>query len=158
MTIKKILTEPNKILRQISEPVEKVGIQERELMRDMLETMYSAKGIGLAAIQIGIPKRIIVMDLSKEDDLSGSQIRRFLILHKELDADAGELTRTRKVRRSAIAGRYTELIDALYSDRTHCPVDASVTFEDGRTGSIKADLQIHDIDTISVPLTNTEAA
>jgi len=68
MTIKKILTEPNKILRQISEPVEKVSIQERELMRDMLETMYSAKGIGLAAIQIGIPKRIIVMDLSKEDE------------------------------------------------------------------------------------------
>jgi peptide deformylase len=68
MTIKKILTEPNKILRQISEPVEKVSIQERELMRDMLETMYSAKGIGLAAIQIGIPKRIIVMDLSKENE------------------------------------------------------------------------------------------
>ena len=66
MAVKKILTEPNKILRQISEPVEKVGDEERELMRDMLETMYSAKGIGLAAIQIGIPKRIIVMDLSKE--------------------------------------------------------------------------------------------
>ena len=97
-------------------------------------------------------------DLSKEDDLSGSQIRRFLILHKELDADDGELTRTRKVRRSAIAGRYTELIDALYSDKTHCPVEASVTFEDGRTGSIKADLKIHDIDTISMTLTNVEAA
>tara|TARA_Y100001970_G_C13948390_1_gene706932 strand:- start:98 stop:622 length:525 start_codon:yes stop_codon:yes gene_type:complete len=67
MTIKKILTEPNKILRQISKPVEKVGDEERTLMRDMLETMYSANGIGLAAIQIGIPKRIIVMDLSKED-------------------------------------------------------------------------------------------
>ena len=66
MSIKTILTEPNKILRQISEPVEKVGDEERELMRDMLETMYSANGIGLAAIQIGIPKRIIVMDLSKE--------------------------------------------------------------------------------------------
>ena len=68
MSIKTILTEPNKILRQISEPVEKVGDEERELMRDMLETMYSAKGIGLAAIQIGIPKRIIVMDLSKEEN------------------------------------------------------------------------------------------
>ena len=66
MTIKTILTEPNKILRQISQLVEKVGDEERELMRDMLETMYSANGIGLAAIQIGIPKRIIVMDLSKE--------------------------------------------------------------------------------------------
>ena len=68
MSIKTILTEPNKILRQISEPVEKVGDEERELMKDMLETMYSAKGIGLAAIQIGIPKRIIVMDLSKEEN------------------------------------------------------------------------------------------
>ena len=68
MAVKKILTEPNKILRQISHPVEKVGDEERELMRDMLETMYSANGIGLAAIQIGIPKRIIVMDLSKEEN------------------------------------------------------------------------------------------
>ena len=68
MAVKKILTEPNKILRQISQPVEKVGDEERELMRDMLETMYSAKGIGLAAIQIVIPKRIIVMDLSKEEN------------------------------------------------------------------------------------------
>ena len=68
MAIKTIIIEPNKILRQISQPVEKVGDEERELMRDMLETMYSASGIGLAAIQIGIPKRIIVMDLSKEEN------------------------------------------------------------------------------------------
>ena len=67
MTVKKILTEPNKILRQVSLPVEKVGNEERQLMDDMLETMYEAKGIGLAAIQIGVPKRIIVMDLSKEE-------------------------------------------------------------------------------------------
>ena len=68
MTIKTILTEPNKILRQVSQPVEKVGIEERRLMDDMLETMYHAKGIGLAAIQIGVPKRIIVMDQSKEEE------------------------------------------------------------------------------------------
>ena len=68
MAIKKILTEPNKILRQISQPIEKVGEQEKELMNDMLETMYAANGIGLAAIQIGVPKRIIVMDLSKEEN------------------------------------------------------------------------------------------
>ena len=68
MTIRKILTEPNKVLRQISEPVEKVGDEEKKLMTDMLETMYDSKGIGLAAIQVGIPKRIIVMDLSKEDE------------------------------------------------------------------------------------------
>ena len=67
MTVRKILTEPNKILRQISKPVEKVTDVERQLMDDMLETMYEAKGIGLAAIQIGVPKRIIVMDISNRD-------------------------------------------------------------------------------------------
>ena len=68
MTIKNILTEPNKILRQISKPVDKVGKEEQVLMDDMLETMYAAKGIGLAAIQIGIPKRIIVMDIGNEKE------------------------------------------------------------------------------------------
>ena len=68
MAIKTILTEPNNILRQVSKPVEKVGDQERQLMKDMLETMYNANGIGLAAIQIGVPKRIIVMDISKDDE------------------------------------------------------------------------------------------
>ncbi len=68
MSVKTILTEPNKILRQISKKVEKVGDEERKLMRDMLDTMYDANGIGLAAIQIGVPKRIIVMDISKEDE------------------------------------------------------------------------------------------
>ena len=64
MSIKTIITEPNKILRQISQPVEKVGKEEKILMDDMLDTMYAANGIGLAAIQIGIPKRIIVMDIT----------------------------------------------------------------------------------------------
>ena len=67
MTVKTIITEPNKLLRQISKPVEKIGKEEQKLMDDMLETMYAANGIGLAAIQIGIPKRIIVMDISKEE-------------------------------------------------------------------------------------------
>ena len=68
MAIKKILTEPNQILRQISKPVENVGKEEQQIMNDMLETMYAANGIGLAAIQIGIPKRIIVMDISKDEN------------------------------------------------------------------------------------------
>ena len=68
MTIKTILIEPNKILRQISLPVKKVEKEEQILMDDMLETMYNAKGIGLAAIQIGVPKRIIVMDISKDNE------------------------------------------------------------------------------------------
>ena len=68
MTLRKILIEPNPILRQVSEPVTKVGEEERKLMDDMLQTMYEANGIGLAAIQVGIPKRIIVIDLSKKDE------------------------------------------------------------------------------------------
>ena len=68
MTIRKILTEPNKLLRQISESVEEVGEEEKKLMDDMLDTMYAAPGIGLAAIQIGIPKRIIVMDISRDEN------------------------------------------------------------------------------------------
>ena len=68
MATKKILTEPNKLLRQISKTVEKVEDEERKLMDDMLETMYAANGIGLAAIQIGVPKRIIVMDISKKEN------------------------------------------------------------------------------------------
>jgi len=67
MSVKTILTEPNKLLRQVSEPVELVGDSEKQLMNDMLDTMYAANGIGLAAIQIGVPKRIIVMDISKDD-------------------------------------------------------------------------------------------
>ena len=68
MAVKSILTEPNKLLRQISQPVEKVTKDEQSLMDDMLDTMYAANGIGLAAIQIGVPKRIIVMDLSKNSE------------------------------------------------------------------------------------------
>ena len=66
MTIKKILTEPDPFLRQKSEKVEFVNDEIRTLMDDMLETMYAAPGIGLAAIQIGVAKRIIVIDLAKE--------------------------------------------------------------------------------------------
>ena len=68
MSVKKILTEPNKLLRQVSMNVEKVGDEERTLMEDMLDTMYDAPGIGLAAIQIGVPKRVIVMDISKDEN------------------------------------------------------------------------------------------
>tara|TARA_B100001029_G_scaffold173466_1_gene172380 strand:- start:1073 stop:1597 length:525 start_codon:yes stop_codon:yes gene_type:complete len=68
MAVKQILTEPNKVLRQISKPIDKVTKQDQILMDDMLDTMYHANGIGLAAIQIGIPKRIIVMDIAKKDE------------------------------------------------------------------------------------------
>ena len=68
MTIKKILVEPDPFLRQVSQDVEKVDDELRKLMDDMLETMYAAPGIGLAAIQVGVPKRVIVIDLSKEEE------------------------------------------------------------------------------------------
>ena len=68
MSVKRILTEPNKLLRQISRSVDKVGDEERTIMDDMLETMYQANGLGLAAIQIGIPKRIIVMDIGRDEN------------------------------------------------------------------------------------------
>ena len=67
MAVKTILTEPNKLLRQVSKRVDKVGDEEKALMNDMLDTMYDAPGIGLAAIQIGVPKRIIVMDISRDE-------------------------------------------------------------------------------------------
>ena len=68
MSIRKILTEPNKILRQISKRVENVDKEIQNLMDDMLETIYAAPGIGLAAIQIGVPKRVIVIDITKDNE------------------------------------------------------------------------------------------
>ena len=82
--------------------------------------------------------------LAEDEALRGAQIRRFLILHKELDPDDEEITRTRKVRRGYIAQKYAALIEALYSDRDHVPVEARVTYEDGRTGTVRADVKIRD--------------
>lgn len=81
-------------------------------------------------------------DLSHDPLLSKSQINRFLVLHKELDADDGELTRTRKVRRSFIEERYAPLVEALYSDLSECHIETQVKFEDGRTGNLAADVKI----------------
>jgi long-chain acyl-CoA synthetase len=86
-------------------------------------------------------------DLAAEPEIAGSQIHRFLILHKELDADDGELTRTRKVRRLHVGEKYAELVNALYDGRSVVHVEAQVRYEDGRTGSISADLKIRDAKT-----------
>ena len=83
--------------------------------------------------------------LAKDAVLRGAQIRRFLILHKELDPDDEEITRTRKVRRGHIARKYAALIDALYGDRDHVEVEAKVTYEDGRTGTFRADVRIREV-------------
>lgn len=97
--------------------------------------------------------------LAKDPMLSGCQIRRFLVLHKELDADDGELTRTRKVRRRIIAERYQPLIDALYTDQDSVFAETEVTYEDGRKGSISATLRVDDAETVAVePTTAARAA
>ncbi len=88
-------------------------------------------------------------DLSRDQMLSGSQIHRFLILHKELDADDGELTRTNKVRRGFIAEKYAVLVDALYGGKTEQYIETQVKFEDGRTGQISATLRIVDAKTFA---------
>jgi long-chain acyl-CoA synthetase len=85
--------------------------------------------------------------LLEDEVLRGAQIRRFLILHKELDPDDEEITRTRKVRRGYIAQKYAALIDALYGERDHVQVEAKVTYEDGRTGMVRADVRIRDVAT-----------
>jgi len=77
-------------------------------------------------------------DLARDPALANPQIHRFLILHKELDADDGELTRTRKVRRGSIGEKYAELVAALYDGRSSVHVSAQVRYEDGRTGSVSA--------------------
>jgi long-chain acyl-CoA synthetase len=88
-------------------------------------------------------------DLSADDLLSGSQVSRFLVLHKELDADDGELTRTSKVRRGFIGEKYQPLIDALYSGKTEQFIETVVKFEDGRSGSVNATLKIGDAQTFN---------
>ena len=86
-------------------------------------------------------------DLAADKLLAGSQVSRFLVLHKELDADDGELTRTNKVRRGFIAEKYQPLVDALYSGKTEQFIETVVKFEDGRTGKVSATLKLSDAKT-----------
>ncbi|HEX7888904.1 MAG TPA: AMP-binding protein [Ramlibacter sp.] len=88
-------------------------------------------------------------DLAGDEKLAGSQVHRFLILHKELDADDGELTRTNKVRRGFIAEKYQVLVDALYGGKSEQYIETQVKFEDGRTGSVSATLKIMDARTFA---------
>ena len=88
-------------------------------------------------------------DLSSDERLAGSQISRFLVLHKELDADDGELTRTNKVRRGFIADKYQPLVDALYAGLLEQYIETLVKFEDGRSGTVSATLRIEDAKTFS---------
>jgi long-chain acyl-CoA synthetase len=84
--------------------------------------------------------------LAPDPELSGAQIRRFLILNKELDADDGEITRTRKLRRTVIAERYHRLIEALYNGAQSVDTEIRVTYEDGRTATIRGQVKAWDVD------------
>ncbi|MCB1477758.1 MAG: AMP-binding protein [Rhodobiaceae bacterium] len=95
--------------------------------------------------------RQVNADLAREPQMAGAQIARFLVLHKELDADDGELTRTQKVRRSFIAERYQPLIDALYSGAKEADITTEVTYEDGRKGKLSARVKISDVERYDVP-------
>ena len=88
--------------------------------------------------------------LTQDSMVADSQIRRFLILHKELDPDDDELTRTRKLRRNFVAKKYEALIDALYGGKTSQFIATEVKFEDGRRGQVSADLKIADVKTFPV--------
>jgi long-chain acyl-CoA synthetase len=90
--------------------------------------------------------------LAEEKAMAGAQIRRFLILHKELDADDGEVTRTQKVRRGFVAERYAPLITALYNGSREADISTEVTFEDGRKGMLSARVKIRDVRTVPVPV------
>ena len=86
--------------------------------------------------------------LAADKVMAGAQIKRFLILHKELDADDGEMTRTQKVRRGFIAERYAPLVTALYDGSKEADISTEVTFEDGRKGTISARVKIRDMATV----------
>jgi len=107
-----------------------------------------------------IEKNVAEVNRSLAEDkvMAGAQIKRFLILHKELDADDGELTRTQKVRRGFIAERYAPLVTALYDGSTEADISTEVTFEDGRKGVIKARVKIRDMQTEPLPAPMEKAA
>jgi len=85
-------------------------------------------------------------ELAKEERMKGSQVKRFLVLHKELDADDGELTRTMKIRRTVVVERYAALIEALYDGSSRAHISTEMTFEDGRKGTITGDVLIFEVD------------
>jgi long-chain acyl-CoA synthetase len=95
-------------------------------------------------------------DLARDELLAGSQISRFLVLHKQLEADDGELTRTSKVRRGAIAEKYRPLVDAMYGGAAEQFIEIAVKFEDGRSGSVSATLKI--VDAKTFPAVTRKAA
>ncbi len=114
--------------------------------RNLAYTSYTDLSQRLEVYDL-IAQEVLRVNRSLLEDqlLRGAQIRKYLILHKELDPDDEEITRSRKVRRGFIAQKYVALIDALYADRDHVDVQAQVRYEDGRTATIRADLRIREV-------------
>ncbi len=103
--------------------------------------------------------REVNLQLAGEGDLAGAQIKRFLVLHKELDPDDGEITRTAKVRRGFVGERYKPLVDALYDPKNYKQhISTEVTFEDGRKGKLEADVEIRDVQSVDVPEAHMQEA
>jgi long-chain acyl-CoA synthetase len=100
---------------------------------------------GHPLVQDLIARHVVETNRSLAAEMAGAQVRRFLILPKELDADDGELTRTQKVRRAFIAERYAALVTALYDGSAEADISTEVTFEDGRKGTISARVRIRDV-------------
>ena len=96
--------------------------------------------------------------LAEEEVMAGAQIRRFLVLHKELDPDDGELTRTQKIRRGHIVDRYSPLVEALYNGSTQAQITTEITFDDGHKGTIAARITIRDINSYPAPAPKLERA
>jgi long-chain acyl-CoA synthetase len=96
--------------------------------------------------------------LAQDNVTAGAQVRRFLILHKELDADDGEVTRTQKVRRGFVAERYAALVKALYDGSSEADISTEVTFEDGRKGVLAARVKVRDVATVPVATPPLERA
>ena len=111
----------------------------------MTGLLWSLLGIAAgAALSVQVA---VNAELAREATVAASQVHRFLVLHKELDPDDDELTRTRKVRRGFVADKYRVLIDALYEGRRVQHIETQVKFEDGRSGMVAADLRIEDAKT-----------
>ncbi|MHA1537662.1 MAG: AMP-binding protein [Alphaproteobacteria bacterium] len=147
----------DKVTAMISIDLEAVGNwAERKGISYASYQELAAVGEVYALIQNSVEQ--VNADLAEDTNLAATQINRFVLLHKELDADDGELTRTRKIRRRFIAEKYEQIIKGLYSDKDRVKVEAKVTFEDGRTGSIKADLAIREAKTIAPAAGKTKKA
>ena len=132
------MTDPAQDLELITQAAFDAGVLAQKLRREGRDAAYKEGD-----------SPVTNADLATDTMLAGSQVSRFLVLHKELDADDGELTRTNKVRRGFIADKYAVLVDALYAGRTEQYIETQVKFEDGRTGSVSATLKLSDTKTFA---------